>query len=156
MYAARAAGVLRPRSTLESPRRATPNDNVREAALAALIDLKRPEAVDRRSTQLSRPDYQLIITAARALEDKSHAPKATAALLTALARITKEHKDTSRDPRMAILNRLQSYGDASQAVNIEGYLKDFDPAIARKAAEILTAWTGKPRTAAPQPLTPPA
>ena len=56
---------------------------------------------------------------------------------------------------MAILNRLQAYGDASQADNIEGYLRDFDPAIAQKAAEILTAWTGKPRTAAPQPLTPP-
>ncbi len=56
---------------------------------------------------------------------------------------------------MAILDRLQSYGDASQAVNLEGYLKDFDPAIARKAAEILTAWTGRPRTASPEPLTPP-
>ncbi len=28
--------------------------------------------------------------------------------------------------------------------NLEGYLKDFDPAIAQKAAEILTAWTGSP------------
>ena len=83
----------------------------------------------------------------RALEDKSNAPKATTPLITALGRITKEHKDTSRDPRMAILNRLQAYGDASQAVYLEGYLKDFDPAIAQKAAEILTAWTGKPRTA---------
>ena len=51
-------------------------------------------------------------------------------LVTALARITKERKDTSRDPRMAILNLLQAYGDASQADNIEGYLRDFDPAIA--------------------------
>ena len=40
-------------------------------------------------------------------------------------------------------------------MNLEGYLKDFDPAVAAKAAEILTAWTGKPRTAAPQPLTGP-
>jgi cyclophilin family peptidyl-prolyl cis-trans isomerase len=97
----------------------------------------------------------LIITAARALEDKAYAARATAPLLTSLGRVTKEHRDTSRDPRMAILNRLQAYGDASQAVNLEGYLKDFDPAIAQKAAEILTAWTGQPRTAAPQPLTPP-
>ncbi len=91
----------------------------------------------------------------RALEDKALAAKATTPLLTALGRITKERKDTSRDPRMAILNRLQAYGDASQAIHLEGYLKDFDPAIAAKVAEILTAWTGKPRTAAPQPLTPP-
>ena len=133
---------------------ADPNDNVREAALAALIDLKRPEAAAVAITQLSRPDYQLIITAARALEDQGNATKATTALFTALGRITKEHKETSRDPRMAILNRLQSYGDASQAVNLEGYLKDFDPAIARKAAQILTAWTGRQRTASPEPLTP--
>ena len=37
-------------------------------------------------------------------------------------------------------------------MNLEGYLKDFDPAVAAKTAEILSAWTGQPRTAAPQPL----
>jgi cyclophilin family peptidyl-prolyl cis-trans isomerase/HEAT repeat protein len=154
MYAARAAGVLASIEDLTALS-ADVNDNVREAALTALIDLKRPEAATVAIGQLSRPDYQLIITATRALEDPSNAPKATTALLTALGRITKEHKDTSRDPRMAILARLQSYGDASQAVHLEGYLKDFDLVVAQKAAEILTTWTGKPRTAAPQPLTPP-
>ena len=83
-------------------------DNVREAALAALIELKRPEAVAAAIDSLSRTDYQLVLTAVRALEDKTHAPKATSPLVTALGRITKEHKDTSRDPRMAILNRLQA------------------------------------------------
>jgi cyclophilin family peptidyl-prolyl cis-trans isomerase/HEAT repeat protein len=154
MYAARAAGTLNAIDDLKTLA-VDPNDNVREAALGSLIDLKRPEAATVAIESLSRPDYQLILTAVRALEDKSLAAKATAPLLTALSRITKEHKDTSRDPRMAILNRLQAYGDASQADNLEGYWRDFDPAIAQKAAEILTAWTGKPRTAAPQPLTPP-
>ena len=154
MYAARAAGVLGSIDDL-SALSADSNDNVREAALTSMIELKRPEAAAVAITQLSRSDYQLIVTAARALEDKSNAPRATSPLLTSLGRITKEHKDTSRDPRMAILDRLQSYGDTSQAVNLEGYLKDFDPAIARKTAEILTVWTGQPRMAAPQPLTPP-
>jgi cyclophilin family peptidyl-prolyl cis-trans isomerase/HEAT repeat protein len=154
MYAARAAGVLGAVDTLVTLM-ADVNDNVREAALTALADAKRPEAVTAAIDSLSRTDYQLVITAARALEDKTHAPKATQPLITALGRITKEHKDTSRDPRMAILTRLQAYGDASQAVNLEGYLKDFDPVVAAKAAEILTAWTGKPRTATPQPLTGP-
>src|SRR5688572_24431173 len=154
MYAARAAGTLNAIDDLQTLA-VDPNDNVREAALGSLIDLKRPEAATVAIESLSRPDYQLILTAVRALEDKSLAAKATTPLLTALSRITKEHKDTSRDPRMAILNRLQAYGDASHADNVEGYLRDFDPAIARKAAEILTAWTGQPRTAAPQPLTPP-
>lgn len=154
MYAARAAGVLDALDDLRTLGGDTV-DNVREAALTALVDLKRPEAVTVALDALARPDYQLILTAVRALEDKTHAPKATAPLLAALGRITKEHKDTSRDPRMAILNRLQSYGATGEADNIDGYLRDFDPQVAAKAAEILTAWTGAPRTAAPQRLTPP-
>ena len=154
MYGARALGIIgqvRELVALGDDR----NHNVAEAALSALIDLKAPEAVAVALAALERTDYQLVLTAVRALEDKSLAAKATMPLVAALSRITKEHKDTSRDPRMAILNRLQAYGDTSQADNIEGYLRDFDPVVAQKAAEILTAWTGKPRTAAPQPLTPP-
>ncbi|HJU43830.1 MAG TPA: peptidylprolyl isomerase [Vicinamibacterales bacterium] len=154
MYAGRAAGILGPvpeLMTLSSD----PNDNVREAALSSLVDLKHPESVPVALEALTRADYQLILTAVRALEDRALAGKATRHLLTALGRITKEHKDTSRDPRLAILNRLQSYADASQAEYLEGYLRDFDPVIAQKAAEILTAWTGKPHTPQPQPLTPP-
>ncbi len=154
MYAARAAGTVGAFETLTTLM-SDPADNVREAALGALVEHKSPEAVPAAIDSLARPDYQLLLTAVRALEDKTHAPKATAPLITALGRISKEHKDTSRDPRMAILNRLQAYGDASQAIHLEGYLRDFDPAVAAKAAEILTAWTGKPRTAAPQPLTGP-
>lgn len=151
MYAARAAGVLAAIDALNTLA-ADPNDNVREAVLASLVDLKRPEAVTVALESLTRPDYQLVITATRALDDNALAGKATAPLLTALGRITAEHKDTSRDPRMAILARLQAYGDRSQAPNLEGYVKDFDPAIARKASEMLTQWSGQPRTAAPQPL----
>jgi len=154
MYAARAAGVL---GTARDVGGLTmdPNANVAEAALSSLIDLKAPEAATAALQLAGRNDHQLLITVARALEDKALAPKATSPLLTALGRLSKEHKDTSRDARMAILNRLQAYGDASEAVNLEGYLKDYDPAVARKAAEILTAWTGRPRTAVPEPMTPP-
>jgi cyclophilin family peptidyl-prolyl cis-trans isomerase/HEAT repeat protein len=154
MYAARAAGAIgRPGDFWAMAM--DQHHNVAEAALSALIDLKALEAVTAALAALPRSDYQLILTAVRALEDKTLAPKATTHLITALSRITKERKDTSRDPRMAILNRLQAYGDASQAPNLESYVRDFDPAIAQKAAEILTAWTGKPRTPEPQPLTPP-
>ena len=154
MYAARAANILSSIADLNTLM-TDPNDNVREAALSSLIEARRPEAIDAAIASLSRPDYQLILTAVRGLEDKSNAPKATTPLITALGRITTESKDTSRDPRMAILNRLQAYGDPSQAQFLEGYVRDFDPAIAQKAAAILTAWTGKPRIVAPQPLTPP-
>jgi cyclophilin family peptidyl-prolyl cis-trans isomerase/HEAT repeat protein len=154
MYAARAAGVLTAVDDLNALARDT-SDNVREAALTALVELKRPERTAAAIDALARPDYQLIITAARALDDPSAASKATPALVAALARITAERKDTSRDPRMAILNRLQTIGDAGQAKNLESYLRDFDSRIADKAAEILQAWTKTPRTTAPQPLAAP-
>lgn len=154
MYAANAIGVFG--SAAELATLATDRvDNVAEAALSALIAKKAPEAETAALALIERNDHQLLLTVARALENKALAPKAITPLLTAMGRLTREHKDTSRDPRMAILNRLQSYGVTTPAADLEGYLKDYDPAIARKAAEILTAWTGKPRTAAPQPLTAP-
>jgi len=154
MYAARAAGVLAAADALTTLGRDS-HDNVREAALTALIELKRPEAVTVALDALTRPDYQLILTAARALDDKAIVATTTTPLVTALARITRERKDTSRDPRMAILNRLQSLGVTSAAASLDSYLRDFDPMVAAKAAEILTAWTGKARTASPRPLTAP-
>jgi cyclophilin family peptidyl-prolyl cis-trans isomerase/HEAT repeat protein len=155
MYAARAIGAFGGGGSDFGALPADPNANVAEAALSAMIERKLPEAETAAVALLERNDYQLLLTVVRALENQALAPRAMAPLLTALGRITKEHKDTSRDPRMAILNRLQAYGDKSQAVHLEGYLQDFDPAIAGKAAEILTAWTGKARTPAPRPLTPP-
>jgi cyclophilin family peptidyl-prolyl cis-trans isomerase/HEAT repeat protein len=151
MYAARAAGVLPDLHALDTLGHDAA-DNVREAALAGLIELKRPEAIPLAIENLSRQDYQLVLTATRALADTSSGPRAERALLTALSRITAEHKDTSRDPRLAILNRLQSYGDSSIADELEGYLRDFDVRVAEKASEILIAWTRRPRTPAPQPL----
>jgi cyclophilin family peptidyl-prolyl cis-trans isomerase/HEAT repeat protein len=154
MYAARAAAAIGSAGDLQALM-SDAADNVREAALAGLIELKRPEAAAAAVASLARSDYQLVLTAVRALDDKQHAAMATPVLLAALGRITRESRDTSRDPRMAILNRLESYGDAAQARHLEGYLGDFDPAVAARAAAIVTAWTGQPRTAAPRPLTPP-
>jgi cyclophilin family peptidyl-prolyl cis-trans isomerase/HEAT repeat protein len=154
MYAARAAGVLEMTDVLVQLG-SDPNDNVREAALASLIDQKRPEAVTVALDALGRPDYQLVLTATRAFADAATAPRAVPALVNALARITSERKDTSRDPRMAILQRLQALGDKAQAAALDAYLKDFDPRVAAKTAEILQAWTGTPRTPAPRPVPPP-
>ena len=134
----------------------TRTDNVREAALAALIDLKRPEAA---------PAGDRVADAHRLSADPDRGARARGQVERA------EGHDAAADGARPHHQGAQghvarsAHGDpqspagataiASQAVDLEGYLKDFDPAIAQKAAEILTAWTGKPRTAAPQPLTPP-
>jgi cyclophilin family peptidyl-prolyl cis-trans isomerase len=78
------------------------------------------------------------------------------ALVAALARITKQRKDTSRDPRMAILDQLEKLDARARAADLEPFLRDFDPRIAQRVADLLGKWTGQPRTPAPQPLASPS
>ncbi len=155
MYAARAARALGDAGTL-TKLGGDAQDNVREAALSGLVESKSREAVAVALDALTRPDYQLVMTAARAFQNPSDAGRAVPALVNALARITKEQKDTSRDPRMAILERLQVLGSKAQASALEPYLTDFDARVAAKAAEILEEWTGTARTPEPRPLAAPA
>jgi cyclophilin family peptidyl-prolyl cis-trans isomerase len=129
------------------------HDNVREAALGALVEAKRLEAVEIALDALTRPDYQLLITASRALAGASR-ERAVPALLAALARVTGERRENSRDARMAILARLEEFG-ASDADTLRTYLADFDAAVARKAADMLTKWSGQAAVASPRPLSPP-
>ncbi|MDH4065476.1 MAG: peptidylprolyl isomerase [Acidobacteriota bacterium] len=154
MYAARAAGVMEAVGVLTAFGQ-DPHPNVREAALTALIDLKRPEAVPAALEALTSDDHQLVLTAARAFAEPPAPAGAVPALLAALERLTKQRKDTSRDPRLAILDRLQSLGGRAQAPALEPYLTDFDGRVAAKAAEVLAAWTGTAGSPAPRPLTAP-
>jgi cyclophilin family peptidyl-prolyl cis-trans isomerase/HEAT repeat protein len=153
MYAARAAGALGAVDELRALA-GDPHDNVREAAIGALMEQKRPEVVGAAIEALSRRDYQLVMSAARALAatPADQRDRAVTALLAALDRVTAEKRDTSRDPRMAILERLQELGGKAHTSRLEPYLRDFDPRVAAKAAELLAAWTGVTRVADPQPL----
>jgi cyclophilin family peptidyl-prolyl cis-trans isomerase len=155
MYAAHAAAPLAATDALLTLSRDN-NDNVREAALGELVALKRPETMNVALDALTRFDYQLLLTAARALATAPDKEKTVAALLATLARVTDEKRDTSRDPRMAILNALDQLA-LPRADALRPYLRDFDPAVAQKAAEILQKWTTTPVAATPQPLplTPP-
>jgi cyclophilin family peptidyl-prolyl cis-trans isomerase/HEAT repeat protein len=151
MYAARAAGALSDAETLVKLGRGDQHDNVREAALGELVRLKRPEAVDVALASLARDDYQLLLTSARALPAAADRERAAAALFSALERVTGQKRDTSRDPRMAMLEALEALA-AAKPDALRPYLGDFDPAIARKAADILQKWTGAAFTPQPQPL----
>lgn len=151
MYAARAAAIVGDADRLITLAEDA-NDNVREAAVAGLITVRAHGTDSTYRMSLSRPDYQLIITAARALAGTPEPRKAASVLLAALERITMDRRDTSRDPRLAILERLAEVGTAEHAAALEPYLTDFDPVVAARAATLLTTWTGQPRQAAPQPL----
>lgn len=159
MYAAHAAGVLAAVEALDTLGRDA-HHNVAEAAIGELTVLKRPEAARRALEAIARPDYQLVITASRALAGHGDRDRAVPVLLQALARITAEQRETSRDARAAILDRLKELGwpdkgsIASPAETLAPYLTDFDPVIASRTAELLTAWTAGPAAARPRKLPP--
>ncbi len=109
MYAARAASELAAFDELEQLSRDA-HDNVREAALGGLVTHKRPEATRVALDALTRPDYQLLITAARALAPATNKDAVVPALQQALRRVTGEGRDTSRDARNAIREALATLG----------------------------------------------
>jgi cyclophilin family peptidyl-prolyl cis-trans isomerase len=151
MYAARAAGILDDTATLERLA-GDDSDNVREATLAPLRRIKGTGAEPQLLLALSRRDYQLLRTAAGEMKGLPTSKIVTAALVDALKRVTAEKKETSRDARLAILERLAEFGVADHLADLLPLLKDFDPKVAVAAASVLNASTGSNHAADPQPL----
>jgi cyclophilin family peptidyl-prolyl cis-trans isomerase/HEAT repeat protein len=127
------------------------NDNVREAALTGLSRTVAHEADAVYVKALAAADFQLVMSAARALAGSPDRAAAVPALLDALARLTALDSDSSRDPRVAILDRLQELGSPEQAGALEPYLADADPRVATEAARMISTWTGRSVTAVPRP-----
>jgi cyclophilin family peptidyl-prolyl cis-trans isomerase len=88
------------------------------------------------------------MTAAGLLEGTQE-PTALPALLDALDRFTARRRETERDARMALLERIEAVGPGD-ATRLRPLLSDSDPAVAERAAGVLGAWTGTP-----EPPTPP-
>lgn len=150
MYAARAAGATGATEALVRLG-SDPHDNVREAALEELARLKRPEALAVAYDALARPDHQLVMTAARALTAETERSKAAKALSIALLRLTLEGKDTSRDPRVAILTTLAEIGSTSDVDAVTPFVSDWDARVAEAAAKAISKWKGTPTAASPRP-----
>src|SRR5262249_5162896 len=97
-------------------------------------------------------DYQLLRESAEALKTREADRTEIGPLQKALVRLTAEKKDTSRDPRTSILNRLKTLAaqkDASGAPWVSSndgaltaLLTDFDPDIAKLAATVLGVASG--------------
>ncbi len=151
MYAARAAGegvqiaVLRVLARDMHP-------NVREAALAGLSAAGHRESDDLRIEALGSNDYQLVLTAARTLEGTPRREEAQAALLAALTRLTGGGRDTSRDTRLALIDRLEEVGDATVSDALRPWLDDADRVVAERIARHIETRAG--RRAALQPAPP--
>ena len=149
-YAAQAAARARDTTTL---RRlvADAHPNVRTSAVAGLSQLVGHAADDAYIGALQSDDSQLLLTAAAALAG-SRDPRAVPALLAALDRLTSLRMETSRDGRIALLDRLKALGGAPSADRIRPYLADFDTLVAVRAADLVAEWTGTRPAPAPARL----
>ncbi|MFI5310754.1 MAG: peptidylprolyl isomerase [Gemmatimonadales bacterium] len=149
-YAARAAAQLKDDATLLRLS-ADPDHNVQEAAITGLSKRGGHDADDALISALRSPGYQVVRAASTALAGSALAA-AVPALLDALDRISAERRENSRDPRVAILTRVAELGHAADAPRVERYVTDFDTAVAKSAADLLTRWTGRRVVARPSPL----
>jgi cyclophilin family peptidyl-prolyl cis-trans isomerase/HEAT repeat protein len=148
MYAARAAGVLGAADLLAQLSQ-DPEPNVVESAVAGLAAVSHHSADAAYLRALERDDGQLIMASARALEGTPARTTAALALTAALTRLSAADRDSLRDPRLALLERLEEVGSADQAAALLPLLHDRDAVVADRAARVLAAWTGRPQSAEP-------
>lgn len=153
MAAARAAARLRDTGTLHRLA-ADSSDNVREAAVQGLASVPESGADRVALRQLARADYQLLLTAARTLRASTLGSVVARDALAAFERVTLDSAETSRDARLALLDRIAEFGAPAEGERLRPALTDFDPAVAERAATIITQLTGQPAVAAPRFLTP--
>ncbi|HSM60721.1 MAG TPA: HEAT repeat domain-containing protein [Longimicrobiales bacterium] len=149
-YAARAAGAL---GDVPSLRRllADEDSNVLSQASLALAATAGASADPELIGLMGRTDdAQVVVTVAPLLHETGlKAPTAEAALAT-LDRLSEPHQQTLRDPRLALLDLLGTVGDVASLRRVEPYLRDYDRAVAERAASVMERWTGKAYLGAPR------
>jgi len=79
----------------------------------------------------------------------------TPQLLASLFRLTALKRATVRDPRMALLQRIDESHDSATIAKLEPLRSDIDPAVASAAARIISAHSATPRAPVTTRYTPP-
>jgi cyclophilin family peptidyl-prolyl cis-trans isomerase len=133
---ATAAGVVS-EAAVATALAADSQPNVRTAAIDALVRMKAPDVAVLAIPALESIDFQLVRAAARALQGATH-EAAVPALLTSLRRLTAEGADTSRDPRVAIVERLTELLGPSRVAELADWTGDWDPAVRAAARKAFT------------------
>ncbi|MEP7347321.1 MAG: HEAT repeat domain-containing protein, partial [Gemmatimonadaceae bacterium] len=151
MYAARAAVLARDMITLAR----LANDSiggVREAAINGLAATVGHVADGIFVNALSSDEHHVVLAAAKALKGTPARDSLPALLLASLERLTRQGNDNSRDPRMELLQRIGELGAPSLESSVEPYTRDYDAAVAERAAAIMSQWTGRAVVARPRQL----
>ena len=141
---ARDVGVLMRLSTDE-------DHNVREAAIAGLAKTRKHEADSSFIAALASPGYQVVLAAATALSGSANS-RVLPAALDAFDRLSAPRSENARDPRIALLARINEAGSSVTAPRLQRYLADFDTLVATTVATMLSRWSGTTVTAHPMPL----
>lgn len=137
-YAASAAKLLRDTATLSVLARDTA-PNVAIAALTSVSDALRG---------LNATHFGLVLASATRLKNAPQLASYQDAILTALLRLSARNEATTRDPRVALLQRLQESANAATAERLRPLLNDPDPVVANLAARVMSDKTGSVVTAA--------
>jgi len=116
-YAAKAAGTIKDTTVLRRLAH-DPNDNVKEAAIDALAVVAGHAADDDYVAALSARGSQAVRAAARALKGSPRAASLVGPLGASAARVAKDSSETSRDARLALVERIGEF------------LKTPDPSVA--------------------------
>ncbi len=138
-YAASAAKILKDTRMLQRLMD-DKNPNVVAAAITSPRDALRA---------LNGTDYGLIHTAAERLKGWEQGRLAMPVLLSTLIRVSGEKKATSRDIRVELLERLREFGDIRVLGDLRPLTTDFDPVVAKLAADIISEKSGSPTPARP-------
>jgi len=149
-WAARAATLIPAGTTLRTLAR-DPDANTRAEALDGLARVYGAGATSALVSALEEDDApQVILSAASRLGGTDSTAAALDAALSALDRLGRTGAQTLRDPRLALVDLVGALGDATYVPALEPFLRDYDAAVASRAADVLGAWTGRPWLAAPR------
>jgi len=152
-HAAGAAAQLRVADALYALA-ADVDPNVRTAALEGLFTLEGHRVDGLLREQLTSDDPELLLTAATHLDGSADARATALAALDTFERISATRRETLRDTRLALLDRVDESGEGSLAARLRPYLADYDPVVARRVAATLDGWFGRPHEVAPEPPSP--
>ncbi|MBI2408759.1 MAG: peptidylprolyl isomerase [Gemmatimonadetes bacterium] len=136
-YSARAAAVLADTQRLRAFA-SDSNDNVKEAAIEALVKLTGHADDSLYVAALGARGYQAVRAGALALKGAAPSASLRAALVHAAYRLRGDYSETSRDARTTVLSRLAEVADTSVWGEVVELATDFDCEVAKAAAAIAT------------------
>lgn len=136
-YAAQAAGIVNDTASLRRLA-ADANDNVKETAVTALARVAGHSSDDVILGAVSAQGYQAVRAAARALKESPRGDAVLSAALTMALRLRGDSSETSRDARMALVERIAEFAKPADWPRIAPLLSDFDCTVAKAVAAIGT------------------